>query len=103
MAKCYWIKCTRIDCNFIVHHTKLSSILDAETTFSSPDNLKILTPCVFLPAVLISFTATLITLPLLVDIKISSPSNTGKEDEILPFLGELTIPIMPFPPLLVTR
>ena len=27
---------------------------------------------------------------------------TLKEDEILPFLGELTIPIIPFPPLLVT-
>ena len=76
--------------------------MSAETTFSSPDNLIILTPCVFLPAVLISLTATLITLPLLVDIKISSPSYTGNEDEILPFLGELTIPIIPFPPLFVT-
>ena len=56
----------------------------------------------FLPAVLISFTATLMTLPLLVEIKISSPSNTGNEDEIFPFLGELIIPIIPFPPLLVT-
>ena len=72
------------------------------TTFSSPDNLIILTPCVFLPAVLISLTATLITLPLLVEIRISSPSNTGNYEEILPFLGELTIPIMPLPPLLVT-
>ena len=62
----------------------------------------ILTPCVFLPAVLISFTATLITLPLLVDISISSPSKTGKEDEILPFLGELIMPIIPLPPRLVT-
>ena len=62
----------------------------------------ILTPWVFLPAVLISFTATRITLPLLVDISISSPSYTGKEDEILPFLGEFIIPIIPFPPLLVT-
>ena len=26
----------------------------------------------------------------------------GKEDEILPFLGELTIPIIPLPPLFVT-
>ena len=62
----------------------------------------ILTPWVFLPAVLISLTATLITLPLLVDIKISSPSNTGKDDVMFPFLGELTIPIMPLPPLFVT-
>ena len=62
----------------------------------------ILTPCVFLPAVLISFTATRITLPLFVDIKISSPSKTGKDEEIFPFLGEFTIPMIPFPPLLVT-
>ena len=74
----------------------------AETTFSSPDNFIILTPWVFLLAVLISFTATLITLPLFVDIKISSPSNTGKDDVIFPFLGEFIIPIIPFPPLLVT-
>jgi len=39
------------------------------------------------PAILISLTATLITLPLLVDINISSPSKTGKDEEILPFLG----------------
>jgi hypothetical protein len=57
---------------------------------------------VFLPAVLISLTATLITLPLFVEISISSPSKTGKEDVIFPFLGELTIPIIPLPPLLVT-
>ena len=76
--------------------------MSAETTFSSPDNLIILTPWVFLPAVLISLTATLITLPLFVEIKISSPSKTGKEDEILQFLGELIIPIIPFPPRLVT-
>ena len=74
----------------------------ADTTFSSPDNFIILTPWVFLPAVLISFTATLITLPFFVEISISSPSNTGNEDVIFPFLGELTIPIIPFPPLLVT-
>ena len=74
----------------------------AETTFSSPDNLIILTPCVFLPAVLISFTATLMTLHLFVYIRISSPSNTWKDDEISPFLGELTIPIIPLPPLFVT-
>ena len=42
------------------------------------------------------------TLPLFVEIKISSPSNTGKEDEIFPFLGELIMPIIPFPPRLVT-
>ena len=75
----------------------------AETTFSSPDNLIILTPWVFLPAVLISLTATLITRPLFVEISISSPSLTGKDDVILPFLGELTIPIIPLPPRLVTR
>ena len=57
----------------------------------------------FLPAVLISLTATLITLPLFVDIRISSPSLIGNEDVMFPFLGELTIPIIPFPPLLVTR
>ena len=62
----------------------------------------ILTPWVFLPAVLISLTATRITLPLLVDINISSPSNTGNDDEIFPFLGELIIPIIPLPPRLVT-
>ena len=77
-------------------------ILLADTTFSSPDNLIILTPWVFLPAVLISFTATLITLPLFVEISISSPSNTGNDDEILPFLGEFIMPIIPFPPLLVS-
>ena len=76
--------------------------MSAETTFSSPDNLIILTPWVFLPAVLISLTATLITLPLFVEIKISSPSKTGKDDEILPFLGELIIPIIPLPPRFVT-
>ncbi len=81
---------------------KLSTILIAETTFSSPDNLIILTPWVFLPAVLISLTATLITLPLFVDISISSPSKTGKDEATLPFLGEVIIPIIPFPPLLVT-
>ena len=74
----------------------------AETTFSSPDNLIILTPWVFLPAVLISLTATLITLPLFVEIKISSPSKTGKDEVMFPFLGEFTIPIIPLPPLLVT-
>jgi len=57
---------------------------------------------VFLPAVRISFAATLITLPLFVEINISSPSKTGKEEEILPFLGELIMPIIPFPPLFVT-
>ena len=72
----------------------------ADTTFSSPDNLITLTPWVFLPAVLISLTATLITLPLLVDISISSPSNTGKDEVIFPFLGEFIIPIIPLPPLL---
>ena len=74
----------------------------ADTTFSSPESFIILTPWVFLLAVLISFTATLITLPLFVDISISSPSKTGKEEVIFPFLGEFTIPIMPLPPLLVT-
>jgi len=29
---------------------------------------------------------------LFVDIKISSPSNTGKDDVIFPFLGEFIIP-----------
>ena len=37
-----------------------------------------------------------------VDNKISSVSLTTNEDEILPFLGELIIPIIPFPPLFVT-
>ena len=55
----------------------------------------------FLPAILISFTEVLITLPLFVEINISSPSLTGNEDETFPFLVELTIPIIPFPPLLV--
>ena len=82
---------------------KLSSILIADTTFSSPDNLIILTPCVFLPAILISLTAHLITLPLSVDKMTSSPSFTGKEAATFPFLEEATIPIIPFPPLFVTR
>ena len=56
----------------------LSSILIAETTFSSPDNFIILTPCVFLPAILISFTEHLITLPLSVDKIISSSFDTIK-------------------------
>ena len=38
-----------------------------------------------------------------VDIKISSPSKTGKDDDTFPFLEEFTIPIIPLPPLLVTR
>ena len=56
----------------------------------------------FLPAILISLTAVLITLPLLVDIIISSPSFTGKDEDTFPFLDEFTIPIIPFPPLFVT-
>ena len=80
----------------------MSSILIDDTTFSSPESLIIRTPCVFLPAILISFTATRITLPLFVEITISSPSFTGNDDETLPFLDELIIPIMPLPPLLVT-
>ena len=74
----------------------------ADTTFSSPVNLIILTPWVFLPAILISFTAVLITLPLFVEINIWSPSYTGNDDDTFPFLGELTIPIIPFPPRFVT-
>ena len=74
----------------------------AETTFSSPVSLIILTPWVFLPAILISLTDVLMTLPLLVEMSIWSPSKTGNEDDTLPFLDELTIPIIPFPPLLVT-
>ena len=54
------------------------------------------------PAILISLTATLITLPLLVDINISSPSFIGNDEETFPFLCELTIPIIPLPPLFVT-
>ena len=81
---------------------KLSSILIADTTFSSPDNLIILTPCVFLPAILISLTAHLITLPLSVDKITSSPSLTGNDAATLPFLDEATMPIIPFPPLFVT-
>ena len=41
-------------------------------------------------------------LPLPVDNSISSVSLTTKDDAIFPFLGELIIPIIPFPPLLVT-
>ena len=41
-------------------------------------------------------------LPLSVDKIISSFSPTIKEEEMFPFLGELIIPIMPFPPLIVT-
>ena len=100
MAKSNWVECSRIN-NFF-HYSKLSSIFIAETTFSSPDNLIILTPCVFLPAILISLTATLITLPLFVDIKISSPSKTGNEEDTFPFLDEFIIPIIPLPPLFVT-
>ena len=74
----------------------------ADTTFSPPESFIILTPCVFLPAILISFTAVLITLPLSVEISIWSPSKTGNEVDTFPFLDELTIPIIPFPPLLVT-
>ena len=40
---------------------RLSSNLIAETTFSSPVSLIILTPCVLRPAILISLTAVLIT------------------------------------------
>ena len=75
----------------------------AETTFSSPESLKILTPCVFLPAILISLTAHLITLPLSVDKITSSPSLTGKDAATFPFLSDATIPMIPFPPLFVTR
>ena len=37
-----------------------------------------------------------------VEINTSSPSLTGNEEETFPFLTELTIPIIPFPPLFVT-
>ena len=80
----------------------LSSILITDTTFSLPDNFFILTPCVFLPATLISLTAQRIILPLSVDKIISSFSLTTNDEEIFPFLGELIIPIIPLPPLLVT-
>ena len=80
----------------------MSSILIAETTFSSPETLSILTPCVFLPAILISLTAHLITLPLSVERIISSPSSTGNDAATFPFLDEAIIPMIPFPPLLVT-
>ena len=80
----------------------LSSILIAETTFSSPDSFMILTPWVFLPAILISLTGHLITLPLSVDSIISSSSETTSVEVTFPFLFEFTIPIIPFPPLLVT-
>ncbi len=80
----------------------MSSTLIAETTFSSLEILKILTPWVFLPAILISFTAHRITLPLSVDKIISSPSSTGRDAATFPFLDEAIIPIIPFPPLLVT-
>ena len=56
----------------------------------------------FLPATLISLTAHLITLPLSVDKITSSPSLTGKDAATFPFLDEVTIPIIPFPPLFVT-
>ena len=56
----------------------------------------------FLPAILISFTEHLITLPLSVDKITSSSLETISVDVTLPFLSELTIPIMPFPPLFVT-
>ena len=81
---------------------RLSSNLIAETTFSSPVSLIILTPWVLRPAILISLTAVLITLPLFVEINIWSPSKTGKDEETFPFLCEFTIPIIPFPPLFVT-
>ena len=80
----------------------LSSILITDTTFSVPDNFLILTPCVFLPAILISFTAHLIILPLSVDKRISSASSTTNVEAMFPFLGEFIIPIIPLPPLLVT-
>ena len=73
-----------------------------ETTFSDPDNFLILTPWVFLPAILISLTAHLIMLPLSVDNKISSVSFTINVEAIFPFLGEFIIPIIPLPPLFVT-
>ena len=101
MSVSYWVKCSWVYC-CIFHYLKLSSILIAETTFSSPDNFIILTPCVFPPAILISFTNVLMTLPLFVEIKISSPSKTGNDEETFPFLDELTIPIIPLPPLFVT-
>ena len=41
-------------------------------------------------------------LPLSVDKIISSVSLTTSDEAIFPFLGELIIPIIPFPPLLVT-
>ena len=56
----------------------------------------------FLPATLISFTAQRMILPLSVDNIISSLSLTTNVEEMLPFLGELIIPIMPLPPLFVT-
>ena len=74
----------------------------AETTFSLFKSVLILTPCVFLPLMPISLTFTLITFPLSVEIIISSSGETGKDEETFPFLGEVTIFIIPLPPLLVT-
>ena len=50
----------------------------------------------------ISLTGHLITLPLSVDRIISSSFDTTRVDVTFPFLFELIIPIIPFPPLLVT-
>ena len=41
--------------------------------------------------------SSLILTPLFVEIIISSPSLTGNDEVIFPFLGEFTIPIIPFP------
>ena len=74
----------------------------AETTFSSPDNFIILTPCVFLPAILISFTWASYNSTFVGRQYYFIFIFTIKVDVTLPFLEELIIPIIPLPPLFVT-
>ena len=59
------------------------------------------TPCVFLDAIRISFTGDRIILPALVTNITSSLSSTGKEPITEPFLSDVSIFIIPCPPLFV--
>ena len=66
-----------------------------DTTFSPSSMENRVTPCVFLEAILISFTGDLIILPLFVTIMTSSVSKTGNDAMTLPLRSEVSILIIP--------
>ena len=72
-----------------------------DTTLSPLLTLNKVTPWVFLDAIRISLTGDLIILPASVTNMICSSFFTGKESITVPLRSEVSIFIMPWPPLLV--